>query len=135
MTVVNNGFLKVYKKLDTYAFSGSLEAWIHRIVYRSIADHYRNTANRHSHTTLYNDFDRLAEENLLDQLYFQDLLNLARRLPPATYKVFSLHLLDGFKHNEIAEILNISVNTSKWHLAQAKKTLRQILKTNSHGHE
>lgn len=131
MIVVNNGFLKVFQKLDSYAFTGSFEGWIHRIVYRSIADYYRSESSQKRSHTLYVEFERRAGEHLLDELYFEDLLGLAKKLPPATYKVFLLYLVEGFKHQEIAEQLGISIGTSKWHLAEAKKMLKQIIHANT----
>jgi len=131
MLVVNNGFLKVYQKLNTYSFKGSFEGWIHRIVYRSIADYYRSESTQIRSNTLFVEFDRKADEHMLDELYFEDLLGMAKQLPPATYKVFLLYLVEGFKHKEIAEQLGISVGTSKWHLAEAKKAMQLIINSNS----
>ena len=131
MIVVNNGFLKVFQKLDTYSFTGSFEGWIHRIVYRSIADYYRSESTQIRSNTLFVEFDRRADDHLLDELYFEDLLGMAKQLPPATYKVFLLYLIEGFKHKEIAEQLEISIGTSKWHLAEAKKALQIIINSNS----
>ena len=134
MIVVNNGFLKVFQKLDTYSFSGSFEGWIHRIIYRSIADHYRSESTQIRSNTIFVEFERRADERLLDALYFDDLLGMAKELPPATYKVFLLYLVEGFKHKEIAAQLNISVGTSKWHLAEAKKALQVIINSNTGGY-
>lgn len=131
MIVVNNGFLKVYKNLKSYSFTGSLEGWMHRIVYRSIADYYRSESTQIRSNTVFLEFERMADEHLLEELYLEDLLGLAKQLPPATYKVFLLYLVEGFKHKEIAEKLNISINTSKWHLAEAKKIMQTIIKSNS----
>lgn len=131
MMVVNNGFLKVFQKLDTYSFTGSFEGWIHRIVYRSIADYYRSESTQIRSNTLFVEFDQKADERLLDELYFEDLLGMAKQLPPATYKVFLLYLVEGFKHKEIAEQLGVSVSTSKWHLAEAKKAMQLIINSNS----
>lgn len=129
--VVNNGFLKVFRKLDRYSFTGSFEGWIHRIVYRSIANYYRSESTQIRSNTLFVEFDQKADEHLLDELYFEDLLGLAKQLPPATYKVFLLYLVEGFKHKEIAAQLGISVGTSKWHLAEAKKAMQFIINSNS----
>ncbi len=131
MMVVNNGFLKVFRKLDRYSFTGSFEGWIHRIVYRSIANYYRSESTQIRSNTLFVEFDQKADEHLLDELYFEDLLGLAKQLPPATYKVFLLYLVEGFKHKEIAAQLGISVGTSKWHLAEAKKAMQFIINSNS----
>jgi len=131
MMVVNNGFLKVFQKLDRYSFTGSFEGWIHRIVYRSIANYYRSESTQIRSNTLFVEFDQKADASLLDELYFEDLLGLAKQLPPATYKVFLLYLVEGFKHKEIAAQLGISVGTSKWHLAEAKKAMQFIINSNS----
>lgn len=130
MTVVNNAFLKVYKKLHTYSFSGSFEAWLHRIVYRSIADYFQSESKRIKRETPREAIQSVSAENLLDRLYFDDLLKLATQLPPMTYKVFVMYLVEGYKHSEIAEKLKISINTSKWHVAHAKKRMRAIIKVN-----
>jgi len=49
-------------------------------------------------------------------------------LPPATRMVFSLYVLEGYNHREIAEQLDISEGTSKWHLSEAKKRLQKMIK-------
>jgi len=131
MMVVNDGFLKVFKKLDAYHYKGSFEGWVHRIVYRSMADYFRSESTLIRSRTVFEEFDRKADERLLDELYFEDLLGLAKQLPPATYKVFLLYLVEGFKHREIADKLHISINTSKWHLAEAKKIMKLIINSNS----
>jgi RNA polymerase sigma-70 factor (ECF subfamily) len=52
-------------------------------------------------------------------------MNLVKRLPPATHAVFVLYAVEGYNHREIAERLNISEGTSKWHLSEARKTLQK----------
>jgi RNA polymerase sigma-70 factor (ECF subfamily) len=56
-----------------------------------------------------------------------DILKLLDQLPPGYRTVFNLYVLEGFKHREIADILDISINTSKSQLIQAKKRLREAL--------
>jgi RNA polymerase sigma-70 factor (ECF subfamily) len=50
------------------------------------------------------------------------------KLPPASQQVFNLYFIDGYKHQEIAELLNISEGTSKWHLNSAREKLKEMLK-------
>ena len=52
-------------------------------------------------------------------------IKLIRELPPMTQKVFNLYVIDGYNHNEISDILNISNGTSKWHLSTGKKILKE----------
>ena len=68
------------------------------------------------------------EPSVLDKLFAEDLLNLIRLLPVATQIVFNLSVIDGYSHQEIAEQLGISEGTSRWHLSEAKKQLRTMLK-------
>ena len=65
--------------------------------------------------------------SVLAKLYFEDILRHIRTLPYATQTVFILSVLDGFSHKEIGEQLSISEGTSRWHLSEAKKQLRQQL--------
>jgi RNA polymerase sigma factor (sigma-70 family) len=50
-----------------------------------------------------------------------------RKLPPATQAVFNLYVIEGYSHKEIAQLLNISEGTSKWHLSEARKNLQQLI--------
>ena len=68
------------------------------------------------------------EAEVIDQLFAEDLFSEIQKLPDTTRTVFSLYVIDGYKHREIAELLKINANTSKWHLANGKKQLRDVLK-------
>jgi|GEM_PF-2338732 len=63
------------------------------------------------------------------QLDYDYLIHLIRTLPPVTAHVFNLFAIDGYKHQEIALLLGISENTSKWHVSDARKKLQQKLKS------
>jgi RNA polymerase sigma-70 factor (ECF subfamily) len=54
-------------------------------------------------------------------------MELVKKLPPATHAVFLLYAVEGYNHREIAEQLNISEGTSKWHLSEARKTLQKMI--------
>ncbi|MDP1803241.1 MAG: RNA polymerase sigma factor, partial [Bacteroidota bacterium] len=60
-----------------------------------------------------------------DQIY-----SFIAQLPPASRQVFNLYFVDGFKHKEIAELLDITEGTSKWHLNSAREKLKELLKKN-----
>ena len=53
------------------------------------------------------------------------------QLPDATKKVFSMFVVEGYSHADIADELGITVNTSKWHVKTAKKKLKEIISDNS----
>ncbi|MFT5912056.1 MAG: RNA polymerase sigma factor (sigma-70 family), partial [Paraglaciecola sp.] len=73
MTIVNNGFLRVFKKIDKYSFKGSLEGWIRRIVYHSVSDYFRNKSNTLRFLEI-EDRDKPMDSNALDDLYLDDLM-------------------------------------------------------------
>ncbi len=124
--IVNNGFLRVFKKLDTFAFKGSLEGWVRRLVYHSMADYFRGNA-RYLHFLVLEERDDAVPERGHERFYEEDILNEVKKLPPVSQEVFRLYAIEGFSHAEIAENLNISEGTSKWHLSTARQKLRDQL--------
>ncbi|MCB9293844.1 MAG: sigma-70 family RNA polymerase sigma factor [Lewinellaceae bacterium] len=128
MDILNTGFLRAFKKLDTFAFSGSLEGWIRRLVFHSLSDYFKRHS-RQVHFIDLEDRDGPVQEGALDKLYFEDVLKLVDMLPDATREVFYLYAIEGYTHVEIAKRVNISVGTSKWHLSNARKKLKQLIRT------
>lgn len=126
MEIVNLGFLRVFKKINTYSFKGSLEGWIRKLVFHSLSDYYKQRS-RSIHFLDIEDRDAPTAESALQNLYLEDILNLVELLPAATREVFYLYAIEGYSHPEIAERVNISVGTSKWHLSAARKRLKQLL--------
>lgn len=79
---------------------------------------------------VFEEVEESAPQNGLTNLYFKDLIHLLDQLPPATKKVFSLYAIEGYKHQEISDMLQISTGTSKWHLANARNKLKSLLEEN-----
>lgn len=126
LEIANNGFLRVFKKIHTFAFKGSLEGWIRRLVYHSMADYYRNNA-RYLHFLVFEDRDEAVPERGHESFYEEDILRAVHKLPPVSQQVFKLYAIEGYSHAEIAETLGISEGTSKWHLSTARQKLRELL--------
>lgn len=124
--IVNNGFLRVFKKIHTFAFKGSLEGWVRRLVYHSMADYFRENA-RYLHFLVFEEHDGSVPERGHEAFYEEDILRAVRSLPPVSQEVFRLYAIEGYSHAEIAENLNISEGTSKWHLSTARQKLREML--------
>lgn len=124
--IVNNGFLRVFKKLHTFAFKGSLEGWVRRLVYHSMADYYRDNA-RYLHFLVLEERDEIVPERGHDVFYEEEILKAVSTLPPVSQQVFRLYAIEGYSHAEIADNLSISEGTSKWHLSTARQKLRDLL--------
>jgi RNA polymerase sigma-70 factor (ECF subfamily) len=124
--IANNGFLRVFKKIHTYTAKGSLEGWIRRLVYHSMADYYRENA-KYLHFLVLDDYDHNTLAPQPDPFEEADILKAVHTLPPVSQEVFRLYAIEGYTHAEIAESLSMSEGTSKWHLSTAKQKLRQLL--------
>ncbi len=127
MEIVNNGFLRVFKKVHTFSSQGSFEGWVRKLVYNSISDYYRKN-KKYGETMVFEEKETSQEAKVIGDLYAKDILKYVSKLPPATSKVFELYVLEGFTHAEIGKKLSISDGTSKWHLASARKSLKLMLK-------
>ncbi len=130
MEIVNNGFLRVFKKLDTFSFKGSLEGWIRKLVYHSLSEYFKKHS-KYLQFLVFEDHDTSVSANALSNMYEEDLLKMVDTLPPATKQVFQLYAIEGFTHPEIAKNLSISVGTSKWHLATAREKLKSLIEQQS----
>jgi RNA polymerase sigma factor (sigma-70 family) len=126
LEILNNGFLRVFKKLDTFGFQGSLEGWIRRIVFHAVSDHFRRQPEKVH-------FLQLEEQEVshfsqaLGNLYYEDIIKLVDMLPDASRRVFWLYAIEGYAHAEIADQLKISEGTSKWHLSNARQKLKELM--------
>ncbi len=127
MEIVNTGFLRVFKKIHTFKFKGSLEGWIRKLVFHSLSDHFKKK-DRKVFFMEVEDRDAPINETALDKLYLEDILKLVDELPNATRDVFVLYAIDGYTHVEIGKMLGISEGTSKWHLSNARKKLKHLIR-------
>ena len=119
-----NGFFKVFKYLDTYGAKGSFEGWIRRIMVREAISLLRSKKRVvfpteditiHEKGTAYTNTEMEVE----------DIQRLIDDLPEGYRMVFVMYAIEGYKHNEIADLLKISVSTSKSQLFKARKVLQQ----------
>ncbi len=126
LTIINDGFLRAFKKMYTFGFKGSLEGWIRRLVFHSLSDHFRRK-HKQLHFLQLEDWDRPQRGDALMRLYVEDLMQLIQQVPPTSRKVFQMFAVEGMTHKQIAHQLGISEGTSKWHLAEARRLIRQFL--------
>lgn len=134
--VLNEAFLKVFKKLKHIETATKLEAWIRRIVVNTALDHIRKNK---SYRSLFVKTDKITNLEGSDQEtddisgWWTNALQIPQerlfieinRLPKASRLVFNLYVLDGLKHKEIAKELRISESTSRWHLLNARAILKK----------
>lgn len=137
LEVLNNSFMKVFSKITQYKSEGSLEGWIKRIVINTAIDFVRGSKTYKKKFILTDEFslygspdDNDPEDDIAEEdpgITTEQVFELVKELPPATRVVFNLYVIDEFKHHQIAEHLKISEGTSKWHLSNARKILKEKL--------
>lgn len=132
--ILQNGFVKVFKNMEAYKGDGSFEGWVKRIVINTAIDNYRRKKVKSE--IIDSDLtDRLGEkledENdeaaAYEQIPVSAVMEAVQRLSPAYKTVFNLYVVEGYNHIEIAEMLDISVGTSKSNLSKARLNLRKML--------
>ena len=118
----------MFKKLHLFDTSRSFENWFSRIIIHSSSDYYRYAKPDTQDLENYKPYLEEDGINVIDQLSYEELLDCISKLSPQYRMVFNLFVIDGYKHSEIADLLNISEGTSKSNLSKAKRTLQNILK-------
>lgn len=128
--VLHNGFLKVFKKMDTYDSSkASLYTWIRTIIVHTAIDFIRQRGKLYTKIELERADEPSIEAEAVQRISAKELLDLVRQLPSGAQAVFNLYIIEGYNHKEIANLLGISEGTSKWHLSEARKKLQHLLQT------
>ena len=124
--VLQEGFLQVFESLKSFKRNAQLGTWIHTIIARA-------ALKKIKHSIHFDELIEVGESNLIDWSFVMDVQHLEKAiasLPDGYRSVFTLHEIEGFKHKEIAEMMNISVSTSKTQLHKAKRVLQAKLKEN-----
>ena len=125
--IVNDGFMKVFTRLDKYNDSLSFQGWLRRIMVNSSIDFYRRNEKHYNHLDIVHASDVSSDADSISQLSEQEIMAAVQLLPPAYRMVFNLYAIEGYKHDEIAHKLGISSGTSKSNLAKARMKLKKAL--------
>lgn len=126
MQIVNNTFLKIIANLDKFKAGTAYFSWAKQIVHREIIDDFRKSKRYNELFLLvegYND-EHFTEEEIQNDYLEEELQSMLDKLPPATKMVFNLYAIDDYTYQDIMEELDISYETVKWHLKEARKKLR-----------
>jgi RNA polymerase sigma factor (sigma-70 family) len=132
--IVNDGFLKIFKSIGSFVpnhdnAEAAFMAWAKKIIVFTAIDHYRKNLKGKVIEELDNYHTALPDntETPIDSMAYNEIINLIQKLSPGYRTVFNLYVLDGFKHEEIAKHLNITVGTSKSNLAKARLNIQKML--------
>jgi len=124
--IMVEGFFKILTKIDSFKGKGNFEGWMRRIMVNESLMYLRKKVNYHM---IVESNSKIPSKDLTinDQMAYDDLLKVLDLLPDGYRTIFNMFAIEGYKHKEIAEKLNISESTSKTQFFHAKKRLQEIL--------
>lgn len=124
---LNHAFLKIFNSLHNYTGSGAFAGWMASIVTHTTIDFIRRKSVYQRNISLGDYSDQPIQNSAVDLIAAEELLALIQQLPDNQRTVFNLYVIDGYKHREIADLLQIDESTSKWHLSEARRLLQKKL--------
>lgn len=120
-------FTKIFDRIGQYKGDGSFEGWIRRVVVNESLTYLRKHKNMYLETDIEDAAYEPDYQRLENELEAGDLLKLIESLPVGYRTVFNMYAIDGYNHQEIADQLGISENTSKSQLSRARALLQKKL--------
>ena len=125
--VMNQGFYKVFTRIETYDTSRPFKAWLGKIMMNVSIDYYRANLKM-AYTEDLDSAEYVTDGELADRkLNYDDLLAMIQKLPNAYRTVFNLFAIEGYSHKEIGDMMGISEGTSKSQLARARYLLQKMI--------
>ena len=127
--ILQEGFIKVFKKIGSFRSEGSFEGWIRRIFVNTPIEYYRKKIYLQPITENEENTVEGKYLSVLDNLAEKDIVKLVQQLSPGYRTVFNMYVVEGYTHKQIAEQLGISEGTSKSQLSRAKQILQDLVRT------
>lgn len=134
--VLQEGFIKVFQKIKSFEGKGSFEGWMRRIMVNTAINNYKANNKHYYHDDIDQDnninlkVDEVLPFEADDNISKNQIIRLIQELPAGYQMVFNLYVIEGLTHQEIAEELDVSINTSKSQLSKARKWLRNKILEN-----
>jgi len=125
--LLQEGFIKLYTKIDTYSGNGSFDGWVRRIFVTTSLEYLRQN-NALKRSLSIEEYSHLITDHymdVMDKLSADDLMDCISKLPDGYRTVFNMYAIEGYSHSEIAEQLEISESTSRSQFMRARNILQQ----------
>lgn len=123
--ILQDGFVKVFKKIDQVKDPKAFPGWIRRVMINTALERYRSQVVLKRVDEEPSLTDELVTEDTLDNLNAEILVAMIQELTPKYRMVFNLYAIEGYNHKEIGEMMNISEGTSKSNLSRARAILQE----------
>ena len=125
--ILQDGFIKVFTKLDQYSYNGSFEGWMKRIFVNTALEFYRINKNHMYHSDVDAAVQKPHNDFTVEHMSQKEILKVMNEMAPGYRTVLNLFIIEGYGHAEIAEMMGISEGTSKSQLSRARVLLQQEL--------
>ena len=134
-SIMNGGYLKIYKNMAKFNDQYDFKPWFKTIMVNTAINHVKKMKKFRIETNLDAAAIHPTTDEILSKINFDELLKTIQSLSIAYRTVFNMYVLDGYKHEEIANKLEISISSSKSNLSRAKARLREMIngKLETHG--
>ncbi len=131
--ILQEAFTEAFKKLDSFRYESAFGAWLKRIVVNRSINELKRLKAELIFVEDVSAFDNEKSDNDDNtELNVKQIKQAMKKLPDGSRTIFSLYLLEGYSHKEIAEILNISESNSKSQYLRAKRKIKELLNEVSH---
>ena len=127
--LLQDGFIKLFTKLDMYAGTGSFAGWVRRVFVTTCLEYLRQkTALKMSNPIDDSEYNiPESDVSVIDKISADELMTLIAGLPETSRMVFNMFVIEGYSHAEIAEILDITEVNSRTLFLRARKSLQQSI--------
>lgn len=132
--LLNDGFLRIFKNIESFKNNGSFEGWMKKIIVNTCLDYLKSKQLKNAMQISYSaempeETNHSLRTEAIRSIEFKELLGIIHTLPAVSRTVFNLYVFEGFSHKEIAAMLDITDGTSSWHLHHARSTLQKKIKS------
>ncbi|RMG82684.1 MAG: RNA polymerase sigma factor [Bacteroidetes bacterium] len=127
ISILNDGFLKVFQNIKKYDSEQPFKPWFRKILINTALNHIKKQKRFKMEVQLDEAGQMETREDILSRIGYQELMAMVQSLSAAYRTVFNMYVIDGYSHNEIARTLGISVTTSRSNLTRARAKLRELV--------
>ena len=126
--ILQDGFIKVFAKLDQVKNPAALPGWIRRVMINTALEKYRSQVILQRVDEVKERVEEVSSNEAFEALTCEELVGLIKTLTPKYRMVFNLYAIEGYSHQEVSKELGISIGTSKSNLSRARGILQEKIK-------
>ncbi len=126
--LTQEAFIRAWRKLKSFRGDSAFSTWMHRLTVNLVLTHLRSEGRRASRVTITEDLESVDKTGVQPTMRERmDLEAAIAQLPDGARRVFVLYEIEGYRHDEIADMMGIASGTTKAQLHRARRMLREVL--------